>query len=97
MSAPATISPDPVTSFMGKLPPDEYLWRSRIHGCREVATSRAATTDCPEARQLCWMVIETASEAVFARLPTTTLEEVAQFLKHLLVCSDQAERLLGAG
>jgi hypothetical protein len=82
---------DPITTFMGLLPPDEHEQRRRIHVARNCGAWKARETDNGIARALAWIVTDIATDRVFAPAPVDELAEVAELLLQLLNCADRAE------
>jgi hypothetical protein len=87
---------DPIVTFMGRIPPDEYEQRRRLFVARNCGAYKATNTDNAIARALAWIVTEIATERVFAPASVDELAEVAELLLILLNCADRAD-LVGAG
>lgn len=84
---------DDISTFMGPIPPQEYELRSKIRSARNMASYMVTQTESGDARQLCWMVCDWASAWIYMPASTVDLESVAQFLRRLLICANQAANL----
>jgi hypothetical protein len=82
---------DDITTFMGTIPPDEYEQRRRIRTCRNAASFKVRQHECPDARTLCWMAAERATEWIYAPADVGTLTEIVRLCKRLLTVADQLE------
>lgn len=81
---------DDITVFLGTIPPEEYEMRRRLRACRNAASFAATQTDCASALTLYWMVCDTATAWIYSPAPLARLENVAQFLRRLLIVANQA-------
>jgi len=89
MSAPL----DDLTTFLGSIPGDEYDVRSRIRTCRNAAAFKVTRTDSADARQLCWMVTETATAWIYTPARVDELEKVVIYLRDMLRNAGRIEHL----
>ncbi len=89
----ADTSLDDITVFLGTLSPEEYEQRRKIRACRNAASFMATQTPSDTARALCWMICDTATAWIYSPAPLPRLENVAQFLRRLLIVANQAQDL----
>ncbi|EQB32258.1 hypothetical protein [Sphingobium ummariense] len=85
---------DPVRIFLPTISDAEHKQRDRIRIARNIATAKIPQLkDAPGARQLCWLVIDTATEWMLSPATLEALEMVAEQCRRLLIVADTAEML----
>ena len=84
---------DDITTFLGNIPADEYAARAVIRKGRNWATYKVRKAASPNARQLLWIMAETASREIYEPASVEWLEKVGKFLSRCAVLAEQAEEL----
>jgi hypothetical protein len=84
---------DDLTTFLGTIPPEEHEVRSRIRTCRNAAAFKVTRTDSADARQLCWMVTETATAWIYTPASVEELQKVVIYLRDMLRNANRIEQL----
>lgn len=85
---------DPISAFMPNISEVEHKQRERIRIARNIATAKIPKLkDAPQARQLCWLLIDTATEWMLSPATVEALEMVAEQCRRLLIVADTAEML----
>lgn len=97
VNAPATFPLDDITTFLGKLPPDEYKERARLRSYRNAASAMIARTESADARCLAWMAAESITRLIYAPADCEELAELGTFAKRLMITAMQAEQLRDRG
>lgn len=89
----ADTSLDDIRVFLGAIPPEEYEVRRKIRAYRNAASFMVTDTESNSTRALCWMVCETATVWVYSSAALDQLENVAKYLRRLLIVANQAQDL----
>lgn len=85
---------DPIRVFLPAINQAEHKQRDRIRIARNVATARIPSlSDAPQARQLCWLVVDTATEWMLSPATIEALTMVAEQCRRLLIVADTAQML----
>lgn len=84
---------DDILTFLPGIDDAEYARRAKIRSMRNVAAAMIANTESSAARQLAWLCSEFATEAVYAPLDASLLDDVGKFCHRLMITAMQAERL----
>lgn len=91
MSAPASIKPDEIATFMGAISSDEYERRAKLRSYRNAASQMLGSARTDHARQLAWAVIEWASPNLYNSAPIDWLDKVNLLCRRLLLIAMQVE------
>ena len=83
--------PDDITTFLGAIPAAEYEQRRRIRVCRNAANFKLRECKSSDARGLCWIVIERATEWLYTPADIEALTEIVRLCLRLLKVADQLE------
>lgn len=84
---------DDIRCFLPGIGEEEYARRDKIRSMRNVAAAMIAKTESSAARQLAWLCSEFATEAVYAPLEASLLDDVGKFCHRLMITAMHAERL----
>lgn len=87
------LKPDDILTFLPGIGDEEYARRAKIRSMRNVAAAMIANTESNAARQLAWLCSEFATEAVYAPLEASLLDDVGKFCHRLMITAMHAERL----
>ncbi|QNG45009.1 hypothetical protein [Sphingobium yanoikuyae] len=91
---PDALPLDPIRVFLPNISDAEYRHRNRIRISRNIATAKIpAMTDYGQARQLLWLVVDTATEWMLGPATVEALELVAEQWRRLLIVADTAHML----
>lgn len=84
---------DEIVMLLGEMPPAELEARKKIRVARNAASFNVTRTDSPDARAMCWMIIETASAWVYRPADQETLDKVVQYLRGLTISARRVQEL----
>lgn len=85
---------DPIRVFLPTITDDEHKQRDRIRIARNIATAKIpGLKDCPQALQLCWLLVDVATEWMLSPATISALELVAEQCRRLLIVAETAEIL----
>ncbi|MFP5432840.1 MAG: hypothetical protein ACLGIM_06935 [Alphaproteobacteria bacterium] len=85
---------DPIRVFLPNISDDEHKQRDRIRVARNIATAKIPKLkEAPYARQLCWILVDTATEWMLSPATISALEMVAEQCRRLLIVAETSEML----
>ena len=92
MTAHSPVRPDPLTTFMPWVKPDERDLRRRVLDFQQRASMRACRSESDRARGLWWLIVEIAAETAFTPATAGHLREVLQMMLWQAHCANRIER-----
>jgi phosphopantothenoylcysteine synthetase/decarboxylase len=97
MNAPARIpsrlESDPVGLLMAGASEEELNLRRKLATARDLAGARIARLQSEDARQINFILLSMATQAVFAPATTETLQQIRNCCLRLLMAADACEKL----
>jgi hypothetical protein len=96
MTALTTIDADPAGALMPWATEDQRMVRNRLLRALQFSARRAKQTRSESARQLLWLLNETAAAYVTASATDDDLRDVADTLTRLALVANGFERMEGA-
>jgi hypothetical protein len=88
---------DDLATFLPGCDGEERELREKLRGFRNAASALIGATESANARSLAWMIVEVATNWLYAPADERALREINRFANRLLTTAVQAESLHDEG
>ncbi|SMQ74279.1 hypothetical protein SAMN06297468_2510 [Altererythrobacter xiamenensis] len=88
---------DDIRTFLPNIGEREYALRARMRSLRNTASAMIAKTECSASRQLAWIVVEAATDWLYAAAQEAELEDLNRLFNRLMLTAIQAENIAQFG